>query len=442
MLTLIRHVPTALRRLVDDAADVPADVAEAASWDPAEEVEPEAVGMTAAGVGAIWRSVEQIYATGMHPGISVVVRRHGQVVLKRAIGHARGNGPDDRGEAKVPMTPATPVCLFSSSKAIAAMLVHLLSERKMISLLDPVSHYVPAFGRNGKKDISIYQLLCHKAGIPTVQVDEDEAEALLLAPSALLGRLYAAAPDRPGHHHAYHALTAGFVIADLVEKVSGQSIRRFLRENVTGPLGLSNMGFGAPKRIAEKVARNYVTGLRVSLPGNLYLERAIGMKLEHAVHLSNDPAFYRAVIPAGNGVATADECSRFFQCLLNGGELDGVRVFKPLTVRRAIVEVGKPEIDRSLLVPIRYSAGMMLGTRPWGLYGPDAGQAFGHLGFTNNLIWADPERALSVAVLTTGKLILGLHAPYLLGLLSNISRHCPKLSEEGQAERLVVSGMT
>jgi CubicO group peptidase (beta-lactamase class C family) len=441
VLTLIRHVPTALRRLVDDAAEVPANISEAATWNPADEVEPASVGMTEAGVQAIWRSVEQIYATGMHPGISVVLRRHGKVVLKRAIGHARGNGPDDRGDEKVAMTPTTPVCLFSSSKAIAAMLVHLLSERKMISLLDPVSHYIPAFGQNGKQAITIYQLLCHKAGIPTVKVDEDEAEALLLAPSALLARLYAAAPDRPGHHHAYHALTAGFVIADLVEKVTGQNIRRFLRENLTGPLGLSTMGFGAPKRIVERIARNYVTGLRVSLPGNLYLERAIGMKLEHAVRLSNEPAFYRAVIPAGNGVATADECSLFYECLLNGGEVGGVRVFDPLTVRRAIAEVGKAEIDRSLLVPIRYSAGMMLGTTPWGLYGPDAGQAFGHLGFTNNLIWADPERAISVAVLTTGKLILGLHAPYLLGLLSNVARHCTKLTAEEQSARLAATGM-
>ena len=441
MLTLIRHVPAALRRLVDDAADVPANIAEVVTRDAAAEVDPETVGMTAEGVDAIWRSIERIYATGMHPGITMVLRRHGEVVIRRAIGHARGNGPDDLGEDKVAMTPETPVCLFSASKAPAAMLVHLLSERKGISLLDPVSHYIPAFGQNGKQDISIYQLLCHKAGIPSIRVDHDEAEALLTSPRALLARLYAAAPDRPGQHHAYHALTAGFVIADLVEKVSGQSFRRFFRENVTGPLGLSTMGFGAKGEIARRVARNYVTGLKVSLPGNLYLERAIGMTLESATHLSNDPAFYRAVIPAGNGVATADECAAFFQCLLNGGQLDGVRVFNPLTVRRAIVEVGKPEIDRSLLVPIRYSAGMMLGTRPWGLYGPDTGRAFGHLGFTNNLIWADPERAISVAVLTTGKLILGLHAPYLLGLLSNISRHCPKLSADEQASELLASGM-
>jgi CubicO group peptidase (beta-lactamase class C family) len=147
------------------------------------------------------------------------------------------------------------------------------------------------------------------------------------------------------------------------------------------------------------------------------------------------------VIPAGNGVATADDCGKFFQCLLDGGEFGGTRVFAPLTVRRAIAEVGKPEIDRSLLVPLRYSAGMMLGASPWGLYGPDTSQAFGHLGFANIFVWADPERATSVALLTTGKLILGVHAPWLLALLAKLSRHCPKLSVEEQDERLVAIGM-
>ena len=146
MLTLIRHVPGPIRRLVDDAADVPAKLSDVITRDASAEVAPETVGMSEEGVDAIWKSVESIYATGMHPGISMVLMRHGQVVIRRAIGHASGNGPDDRDAPKVPMTPETPVCLFSSSKAIAAMLVHLLSERKEISLLDPVSHYIPAFG--------------------------------------------------------------------------------------------------------------------------------------------------------------------------------------------------------------------------------------------------------------------------------------------------------
>ena len=441
MLTPLRLVPGPLRRRVIDSAEVPADLARVTTIAADEEHPPSSVGMTQAGVDAIWRATERLYATGMHPGISLVVRRHGKVVLKRAIGHARGNGPGDQGERPVPMTPDTPICIFSASKALAALPLHLLSERKALSLLDPVSHYLPEFGRNGKRDITIYQLLCHKAGIPTIPTKGFDVAKLLLDRDAILQLIYRTAPDKPGHHHAYHALTAGFVVAALVEKVSGRSFRGFFREHFSRPLGLDAFDFGARGATLQKVARNYVSGFKLSAPVDLYLKRAIGTGLEQAVTLSNDPRYYRAVIPAGNGVATADDCSKLFQCLLDGGEFGGVRVLEPLTVRRVVAEVGKPEIDRSLLVPLRYSAGMMLGASPWGLYGPDTSKAFGHLGFANIVVWADRERDISVALLNTGKLVAGIHMPWLLALLGNISRHCPKLSPAAQEQRLAAVGM-
>jgi len=304
-----------------------------------------------------------------------------------------------------------------------------------------VSHYIPEFAQNGKRDITIYQLLCHKAGIPTIPTHGVEVSELLLDHKEIQRLIYRTAPEKPGRHHSYHALTAGFVIADLVERVAGRGFRGFFRDNISGPLGLKTLDFGAHGDTLHRLARNYVAGFKISAPADMYLKRAIGTTLEDAVKLSNDPRFYRAVIPAGNGVGTADECSRFFQCLLNGGRLGGVRVFKPLTVRRAIAEVGKPELDRSLMVPLRYSAGMMLGASPFGMYGPDTSKAYGHLGFANNFVWADPERDISVGLLTTGKLLLGLHAPYLVELLYNVSKHCPKLAEREQDELLHAAGM-
>jgi CubicO group peptidase (beta-lactamase class C family) len=441
MFTALRHVPAPLRRRLIDAAEVPRDLPGVTTIAAQEEHDPDLVGMSREGVAAIWKAVERMYATGMHPGISLVLRRHGKVVLKRAIGHARGNGPGDEHEQPLPMTPDTPVCIFSASKAMAALTVHLLSQQKELSLLDPISHYLPQFGRNGKRDITIYQLLCHKAGIPTIPTRGVDPAELLLDRKEIMRLICATAPDKPGQHHAYHALTAGFVVAALVEKVSGRSFRGFFRDHISGPLGLASFDFGARGRTLGQVARNYVSGFRLAAPVDLYLKRAIGTSLEHAVSLSNDPRFYRAVIPAGNGVATADDCTRIFQCLLNGGELDGVRVFEPLTVRRAVAEVGKAEIDRSLLVPLRYSAGMMLGASPWGLYGPDCARAYGHLGFANILVWADPERDVSVALLTTGKLVVGLHMPWLLSFVGNVSRQCPKLSQADQDDRLFATGM-
>jgi CubicO group peptidase (beta-lactamase class C family) len=339
------------------------------------------------------------------------------------------------------MTPETPVCLFSASKAMAAMPLHLLSERKELSLLDPVSHYLPEFGRNGKRDITIYQLLCHKAGIPTIRTSGEDAGELLLDEQRVLRLICETAPEKPGQHHAYHALTAGFVVAALVSKVSGQAFREFFREHISAPLGLASLDFGARGAALGRVARNYTTGFRSDAVLDVYMRRAIGSGLRQAVTLSNDPRFYRAVIPAGNGVATADDCSKFFQCLLDGGALDGARAFQALTVRRAVAEVGKPEIDRSLLVPLRYSAGMMLGSGAWGLYGPDTAQAFGHLGFTNIVCWADPERATSVALLTTGKSAVGLHLAALVSLLAKLSRLCPKLSLNEQDTRLAEIGL-
>ena len=441
MTTLLRPIYEPLRRLAIESADVPDDLAAVTALARDEECDPSRVGMTREGVDAIWRAVERVYATGMHPGISMVLRRHGRIVLKRAIGHARGNGPGDAGERPVPMTPDTPVCLFSASKAMAAMTVHLLSEQKALSLLDPVSHYVPAFGQNGKRDITIYQLLCHKAGIPTIPTRGLDVPELLLDPRAILDLIYRTEPDQPGRHHAYHALTAGFVIADLVEKVSGESFRAFFRRHVSEPMGLETLDFGARGRTLSRVARNYVTGFRFDAGADLYLKRAIGAPLRHAVEISNDPRYYRAVIPAGNGVGTADECSQFFQCLLDGGRHGRRRIFQPLTVRKAIAEVGKPELDRSLMLPLRYSAGMMLGASPFGLYGPDTARAYGHLGFANIFGWADPERATSVALLTTGKLVIGLHAPWLVALLASLSRHCPKLSVAEQDAALATAGM-
>ena len=441
MTTLLRPIYEPLRRLAIESADVPDDLAAVTAVSRDEECDPSRVDMTREGVDAIWRAVERVYATGMHPGISMVLRRHGRIVLKRAIGHARGNGPGDAGERPVPMTPDTPVCLFSASKAMAAMTVHLLSEQKALSLLDPVSHYVPAFGQNGKRDITIYQLLCHKAGIPTVPTRGLDVPELLLDSRAILRLIYQTAPDRPGEHHAYHALTSGFVIADLVERVSGESFRAFFRRHVSEPMGLETLDFGARGRTLQRVARNYVTGFRFDAGADLYLKRAIGAPLRHAVEISNDPRYYRAVIPAGNGVGTADECSQFFQCLLDGGRHGRRRIFQPLTVRKAIAEVGKPEIDRSLMLPLRYSAGMMLGASPFGLYGPDTARAYGHLGFANIFGWADPERATSVALLTTGKLVIGLHAPWLVALLASLSRHCPKLSVAEQDAALATAGM-
>lgn len=109
------------------------------------------------------------YRSGVHPALQVCVRRHGAVILNRAIGHARGNGPNDGKDAeRVPATVETPFCVYSTSKAVTAFVVHKLIERGLIGLDDPVADYIPGYERNRKHRITVGHVLAHRAGVPNL----------------------------------------------------------------------------------------------------------------------------------------------------------------------------------------------------------------------------------------------------------------------------------
>jgi CubicO group peptidase (beta-lactamase class C family) len=126
-------------------------------------------------------------------------------------------------------------------------------------------------------------------------------------------------------------------------------------------------------------------------------------------------------------VTSAEELSRFYEIFRRGGELDGVRVMRPATVRRALTEQAHLEVDLSLGFPTRFGYGLMLGAKLLSLYGRDTQHAFGHLGFTNMLAWADPERALAAAVMTNGKPILYPELPRFYWLMQRITSEAPKV---------------
>jgi CubicO group peptidase (beta-lactamase class C family) len=126
-------------------------------------------------------------------------------------------------------------------------------------------------------------------------------------------------------------------------------------------------------------------------------------------------------------ITTAEEISAFYQCLLDGGEFGGVRVFDPRTVRHATAEQNNWELDFTLGIPIRYGLGFMLGGAPVSLFGLDNPNAFGHLGLSNVIAWADPERDLAVALLNNGKPIVSTHVVRIVELMVAISRGMPKV---------------
>lgn len=380
---------------------------EVASVHAQAEADPRDVGLRREDVDAIWAAARRLYETGLHPALALCVRRHGRVVIERALGHVRGNAPGAAPDApKERVRYDSPFALFSASKAVTAMVVHLLDERRLVHLDDSVAEYIPEFAQHGKQGITLRQLLTHRAGIPTIDsLSGARIDASLLCDTPrILELLCKARPlTIPGRRLSYHALTAGFVFGEVVRRVTGRDIRAFLREAVLDPLGFRSFDYGIASARAHEVAENALTGWPAVPPHSWLLARALGLSLERAVELSNHPAFLTSIIPSGNIVGSAEEASRFFQLLLNEGELDGVRVFERRTVRRAVAEQSYLQVDSFLGLPVRYGMGFMLGAAHFSPYGADTPSAFGHVGFTNVIAYADPDRALSVGLLTSGK---------------------------------------
>ncbi|MCP9489382.1 MAG: serine hydrolase [Solirubrobacteraceae bacterium MAG38_C4-C5] len=216
------------------------------------------------------------------------------------------------------------------------------------------------------------------------------------------------------------------MIAELVRRVTGRSIRDVLAQEILEPLGFRWTNYGVAPQDVDAVGRGEVTGAPVLPPLSTLLTRALGKPVDQITRESNDPRFLTGIIPSANVVSTANEMSRFYELLRCGGELDGVRIFEPRTIRRATTEQSWLEIDLTLGFPTR-SLGFMLGARVLSLWGPDTEQAFGHLGFTNVLTWADPQRALAGALITSGKPILYPELPDLWTLMRRIGIEAPKV---------------
>jgi CubicO group peptidase (beta-lactamase class C family) len=366
---------------------------------------PEAGGLSAKAVDTIWQSIVHYYETGLQPGMSICIRRHGQVILERSIGHSRGN------EAGAPVdsdkriaSPDDLFNLFSGSKCVTAMLAMHLVERDSLHLDAPVADVLRGCERHGKERITLRHLLTHRAGISTVPTGKIDLD-LLTQPEAVLEIIIDSRPEsEPGAEAAYHAITGGFVIGAMIREVTGQDPRQLLHKVVCEPLGLSDLSYGVSAEKLTRVARECYTGPPPPPPLERFLIRSLGTDMRGAVDLANDPRFLQGIIPSANIIGTANQIGSFFELLLREGTLNGTQIFQPQTVRRATVrQRRRHELDRVIKLPLRYGLGFMLGSDHLSFYGPGTPRAFGHLGFSQVLAWADPDRDISVAFMNNGK---------------------------------------
>jgi CubicO group peptidase (beta-lactamase class C family) len=392
-----------------------------------EEEDAAAVGLEPDALEGIWDAAKALYRSGVHPALQLCIRREGRVVLNRAIGHARGNGPDDGDEVpKVPATPDTPACIYSASKAVTALVVHKLDERGLIHIGDRVSEYIPEYAKNGKEGTTVAHVLAHRAGVAGMPPDTLNLERVEDWDFIVQTICDAKPAIRPGRVLAYHAVSGGYILGEIVHRVTGKTIREVLAEEILDPLDFRWGNYGVGPDDVKAVAPGYVTGPPLLPPLSTLVTRVLSGPLDEAVETSNDPRFLTAIVPSANVITTANELSRFFEIFRAGGEMDGVRVMEERTLRRALTEQSHLEIDFSLGFPTRFSYGLMLGAKVVSLYGRDTDLAFGHLGLINIMGWADPERALSGGLITTGKAIVYPELPRFYGLMQRIASEVPK----------------
>ncbi|MGB8858239.1 MAG: serine hydrolase domain-containing protein [Ilumatobacteraceae bacterium] len=378
---------------------------------------------------AVWALVQEVYRSGMHPGIQICIRHDGDVVLDRAIGHAQGVLPGQRfdRDRAVPLTLETPVNLFSAAKAVTGMVMHKLEEVGALQLDDEVAKHLPGFEQHGKDRITIRHVLTHRAGIAAMPSeafdldllsDPDEVERIVcgLRPTTLPGAI-------PG----YHAVTGGLIMEAVTRRATGRSLREVLATEIKEPLGLDWFDYGVAPQDTDLVAHNVETGVPLGPVTGLFMKRVLGKPWGQVLRMSNDPRFLSAVVPSANVITRARDVAVFYQCIMDGGSFEGTRVFAKKTVARAL-EAPHDElvIDRMLGLPIRYGSGFMLGSESFSPYGWNRRRAFGHVGMSNLFTWADGDRELVVAILTTGKPVLGPHLVPFVKLMTGINEVFPR----------------
>ena len=362
-------------------------------------------GIDSAAVERIWQAARHWYAAGFHPAIQLCIRRHGRVVLNRAIGHGWGNAPTDPPDAEqVLVATDTPFCVYSAAKGMTATVIHMLVEQGVFALDDRVCKYIPSYTSHGKDRTTIRHVLTHSAGVPfptgprpdvTRADDHEYAQEQL----GKLKPLY-----RPGLVHIYHALTWGPLMRGIVYAATGKEIREILGTEVLDPLGFRWTNFGVDKKDVPLVAPSHATGRPLPPVIAQLFRKAIGGTVHEIIPTTNTPLFLTTIVPSSNTVSTADELSRFAEIWRRGGELDGVRIMSPERMYGAVQESRRLRPDFAVgLQPARWGTGFILGTKRFGPFGRNAPAAFGNLGLANIAVWADPQRAISAGVISSGK---------------------------------------
>ncbi len=297
--------------------------------------------------------------------------------------------------------------VFSCTKAATALCAHMLIDRGELDLHAPVAQYWPEFATNGKEHATVEMMLNHSVGLPALR--DPLKDGGYYDWGYMVERLAAEQPFwEPGTRNGYHMMTFGWVVGELVRRVSGRSLGTFFREEVAEPLDL-DFWIGVPEAHLPRVVPMIAWTPDAGAPMMPFTQALISdpnsiqyLSLMNAGnHKSDSPQAYAAEIGGGGGIANARALAGMYTPLANGGQHNGVRLLSADHIVRMREVSVSTMVDATLLIPSRFGLGFMRSMdnrhRPTGemetcLLGAGA---FGHAGAGGSIGFADPSEGLA-----------------------------------------------
>ena len=339
--------------------------------------EPSALGLDPDRLERLYAMVEAHVAEGRYPGAQLAIARHGRLAAFRTFGQARLDPP-------TPASDQTLWLLYSQTKPVVSAAVWQLVDQGALSFADKVADHIPEFARNGKGLMTVHQVITHQGGFPEAAVSQAAwADHARLREEVCNFSLQ----WEPGTRMKYHGLSAHWVLAVLIEAITGRDYRDVIRRDLLDPLGLDDLRVGVPPEMQERCADMHVQADSPPVPPEL----------------ANTPEFRAAGVPGGGGYGTAAAMAAFYQMLVAEGELNGTRVLSPRVVQFATRNHTGERMDELQGVPMHRGLGVYVrgtegGARSLGMIASP--RTFGHGGAGSSQSWADPDSGLSFCYLS------------------------------------------
>jgi CubicO group peptidase (beta-lactamase class C family) len=365
--------------------------------------------------------------------------------------------------------------VMSTTKGMVSICAAILYDRGLLDIEAPVTTYWPEFAQNGKASVTVRHFLTHTSGVlgfddrpPLTWTGEGWEDY-----QAISTGLAAAAPRwEPGTKFGYHAMTYGWLVGELVRRISGQTVGQFFANEVAGPLQLE-VNIGTPPEIVPNVAfiTDHLTegmpaimrlllkrGLKrlrdpKTMSGQAFLADGTGSLMDHAPDLFTGGLALQPEIPSGNGTATARGLARAYAALAMGGELDGVRLMSPETVAQFGLQVQELSdqlmgdvlpfgLATTVLGKVRRSAGFMMnpkfGKEPY-RFGTNP-LAFGHDGAGGQIAFCDVQNQVSVGYVRNALTSSPTFSTKVINRLYECIQELPKPEPSTSVGRPDVSG--